>query len=73
MCGGGGSPPPPPAPVEAPKTSDAEVKAAEDRLTEAEKRRRGRESTVLTGGEGVAMENIQKKKLMGSAREKLGV
>tara|TARA_B110000444_G_scaffold15681_1_gene13542 strand:+ start:8513 stop:8731 length:219 start_codon:yes stop_codon:yes gene_type:complete len=70
MCGGGSRPaPPPPAPTP-PAAQD--TKKAVDDLTESEKRRKGTKSTVLTGGDGVEMENIKKKKLLGSASETLG-
>ena len=72
MCGGGRAPappPPPPAPTP-PKAED--VKKSVDDLTDAEKRRKGQKSTVLTSGEGVEMEKIKKKKLLGGASEKLG-
>lgn len=73
MCGGGGgSPPPPKAAPEAPKKTDAQVQAAEESMTASERARADRQSTILTSGEGVAMEKVQKKKLMGSAAEKLG-
>ncbi len=71
MCGGGRPAPPPPAPTP-PKVSDEEIKKSVDDLTESEKMRKGQKSTVLTGGEGVEMEKIQKKKLLGGASEKLG-
>ena len=72
MCGGGRAPaPPPPAPTP-PKASDEEIKKSVDDLTDAEKQRKGIKSTVLTSGEGVEMEKIQKKKLLGGASEKLG-
>jgi hypothetical protein len=72
MCGGGRAPaPPPPAPAP-PTVSDAEIKKSVDDLTESEKKRKGQKSTVLTSGEGVEMEKIKKKKLLGGASEKLG-
>jgi|TARA_S200000501_G_scaffold132147_1_gene124902 hypothetical protein len=72
MCGGGRAPaPPPPAPTP-PTVSDAEIKKSVDDLTDAEKQRKGQKSTVLTSGEGVEMEKIKKKKLLGGASEKLG-
>ena len=72
MCGGGRAPaPPPPAPTP-PKASDEEIKKSVDDLTDAAKQRKGIKSTVLTSGEGVEMEKIQKKKLLGGASEKLG-
>lgn len=72
MCGGGGRPaPPPPAPTP-PKADDADIKKSVDDLTQSEKMRKGMKSTVLTGGEGVEMEKIKKKKLLGGASEKLG-
>tara|TARA_R100001591_G_scaffold16777_2_gene23164 strand:- start:8253 stop:8477 length:225 start_codon:yes stop_codon:yes gene_type:complete len=72
MCGGGRAPaPPPPAPTP-PKASDEEIKKSVDDLTDAEKMKKGIKSTVLTSGEGVEMEKIQKKKLLGGASEKLG-
>ncbi len=72
MCGGGRAPaPPPPAPTP-PKVSDEEIKKSVDDLTDAEKQRKGIKSTVLTSGEGVEMEKIKKKKLLGGASEKLG-
>jgi hypothetical protein len=70
MCGGGSRPaPPPPAPTP-PAAQD--TKKAVDDLTQSEKMRKGTKSTVLTGGDGVEMENIKKKKLLGSASETLG-
>lgn len=70
MCGGGSRPaPPPPAPTP-PAAQD--TKKAVDDLTESEKMRKGTKSTILTGGDGVEMENIKKKKLLGSASETLG-
>jgi hypothetical protein len=72
MCGGGGRPaPPPPAPTP-PKVDDQDVKKSVEELTDAEKARKGQKSTILTGGEGVEMEKIKKKKLLGGASEKLG-
>ncbi len=71
MCGGGRPAPPPPAPTP-PKVSDEEIKKSVDDLTESEKMRKGQKSTILTSGEGVEMEKIQKKKLLGGASEKLG-
>tara|TARA_B100000003_G_C10712596_1_gene283650 strand:+ start:197 stop:421 length:225 start_codon:yes stop_codon:yes gene_type:complete len=72
MCGGGRAPaPPPPAPTP-PKASDEDIKKSVDDLTDAEKQRKGIKSTVLTSGEGVEMEKIKKKKLLGGASEKLG-
>ena len=72
MCGGGRSAPPPAPAPEAPKKSDAEVQAAEEALSASERRRQGRESTILTSGEGVSMEQVRRRKLMGTAAEKLG-
>ena len=70
MCGGGRAPAPPPAPPPVPKVED--VKQSVDDLTKSEKKRKGQKSTVLTSGEGVEMEKIKKKKLLGGASEKLG-
>ena len=71
MCGGGRPAPPPPAPTP-PKASDEDIKKSVDDLTDAEKMKKGIKSTVLTSGEGVEMEKIKKKKLLGGASEKLG-
>ena len=70
MCGGGSRPAPVAAAAPAPKKVD--TKKAVDDLTESEKRRKGTKSTILTGGDGVEMEQIKKKKLLGSASETLG-
>ena len=70
MCGGGSRPAPDAAAPAAPKKVD--TKKAVDDLTESEKRRKGTKSTILTGGDGVEMEQIKKKKLLGSASETLG-
>tara|TARA_Y100000385_G_scaffold284943_1_gene343906 strand:+ start:561 stop:782 length:222 start_codon:yes stop_codon:yes gene_type:complete len=71
MCGGGSRPAPPPQPAPAPPKA-VDTKKAVDDLTESEKMRKGTKSTVLTGGDGVEMENIKKKKLLGNASETLG-
>jgi|TARA_R110001592_G_scaffold13613_1_gene62254 hypothetical protein len=71
MCGGGGggyTPPPPPPP---PPTR-AEVQKPVADYSAIERKRKGRSSTIMTqgGAQGlVGMENIQKKKLMGSFSE----
>jgi len=49
-----------PAPTAAAATETAEKKLA------ATKDRKGYASTILTGGEGIAMEDIKKQKLLGS-------
>lgn len=72
MCGGGRSAPAPAPAPEAPKKSDAEVQKAEEQMSASERRRQGRESTILTDGEGVAMEQVRRRKLMGQSSEKLG-
>jgi hypothetical protein len=41
-------------------------------LTESEKKRKGKGSTVLTDTEAQKMEQIKKKKLLGGASEPLG-
>lgn len=51
---GGGAPgyqPPPPLPM--PKPEDPEIEAARTKQREAEKLRRGRRSSMITGGQGV--------------------
>ena len=72
MCGGGGgySPPPAPPPPPAPRKADV-VKPVAD-YAAIERKRRGRQSTLMTAGGAqglVGMENIQKKKLLGSYTE----
>jgi len=44
------APPPPPPP---PKRDDPSIAAARERQLEAEKKRKGRSSTILTSGTGV--------------------
>lgn len=80
MCGGfigktlglsgGSAPAPTPAP-EAPKTQDVKEAVQQQRAMEGEAK--GREGTMLTGAQGVAvgMEKLQKKKLLGAV-SKLG-
>ena len=78
MCGGfignllgmsGGSGPSAPAPApETPKVDDKAVRDTIDKQRAAEGGAQGRESTMLTGAQGVSigMEKLQKKKLLGT-------
>ena len=71
MCGGGGgyTPPPPPPP---PPPKKAEVQEPVADYAAIDRKRKGRSSTLMTAGGAqglVGMENIQKKKLMGSFSE----
>ena len=72
MCGGGGgySPPPPPPPPPPPKKAEVQKPVAD--YAAIERKARGRQSTLMTAGKAqglVGMENIQKKRLMGSYTE----
>jgi len=72
MCGGGGgyTPPPPPPPPPTPKAADVAPDVRD--YAALDRKRKGRSSTIMTqgGAQGlVGMENIQKKKLMGSFSE----
>ena len=73
MSGGGGSPAPAAKAQETPKVDDKAVQDAVDKQRSAEGGAQGRESTMLTGAQGVSigMEKLQKKKLLGTAT-KLG-
>lgn len=73
LSGGGGSAPAPTKTPEAPKVDDKAVQDAVDKQRAAEGGSQGRESTMLTGAQGVSigMEKLQKKKLLGTAT-KLG-
>ena len=63
--------PPPivmPEPAEVPNYEDEELKAAKEKeMLDAEKKRKGRRSTILTGtgGKEIEEENIDKKTLLG--------
>jgi hypothetical protein len=70
MFGGGGSapaPPPPPPPIPTPTRDDPEISQAD---RDARRRRQlaaGRQSTLLTGGEGVTEDaNTADKTLLGA-------
>lgn len=67
MNGGGGAPAPAAAP-DTPKVDDKAVRDAVDKQRAAEGGAQGRESTMLTGAQGVSigMEKLQKKKLLGT-------
>ena len=68
MNGGGGGPAAPTPAPETPKVDDKAVKDAIDKQRAAEGGAQGRESTMLTGAQGVSigMEKLQKKKLLGT-------
>jgi hypothetical protein len=46
------APPPPPPPPPVPTYDDPEIEAARKKLRQSERRRKGRGSTILTGGLG---------------------
>ena len=46
-------PPPPPPPV---KTTDPAIAASRKKLRESELRRKGRRSTIITGGQGITVD-----------------
>lgn len=75
MCFGGSKPPPPPPPApEVPKQDSTEVKVAQEKTRKIERSRAGRESTILAGaagGDTVSQENVRRRRLMGSASEKM--
>jgi len=73
MSGGGGGTPAPSKAPDTPKVDDKAVQDAVDKQRSAEGGSSGRESTMLTGAQGVSigMEKLQKKKLLGTA-SKLG-
>lgn len=73
MSGGGGGAPAPTKAPDTPKVDDKAVQDAVDKQRSAEGGSSGRESTMLTGAQGVSigMEKLQKKKLLGTA-SKLG-
>ncbi len=60
------SPPPPPPPPPPPQVSDPEVQAAKENERKRRIAAQGRSSTILTGGQGVADERTQGKKLLGA-------
>tara|TARA_Y100001973_G_C5178320_1_gene323395 strand:+ start:985 stop:1275 length:291 start_codon:yes stop_codon:yes gene_type:complete len=64
----------PPPKVVSPASTDAtkEATKAADDMTVAEKMKKGFKSTILTGGEGVSMEKILKRRLTGGSSEKKG-
>jgi hypothetical protein len=68
MNGGGGGAPAPAATPDTPKVDDKAVRDAVDKQRSAEGGAQGRESTMLTGAQGVSigMEKLQKKKLLGT-------
>jgi hypothetical protein len=74
MCGGGSKAPAPAPAPKAPKKTAADVQAADEAMTAAERSRADRQSTILGGAdqETMGMEKIKKKKLMGVDSEKLG-
>ena len=64
----GGSKQSAPAPTSPPTKTDAEVKEAASKERKRLLAKQGRESTILTGGQGVEDEaNIKKKKLLGGS------
>lgn len=73
MSGGGGGPAPAAKAPDTPKVDDKAVQDAVDKQRSAEGGAANRESTMLTGAQGVSigMEKLQKKKLLGTAT-KLG-
>jgi hypothetical protein len=73
MGGGGGGAPAPAKTPDTPKVDDKAVQDAVDKQRSAEGGAANRESTMLTGAQGVSigMEKLQKKKLLGTA-SKLG-
>jgi hypothetical protein len=60
------TPPTPPAPIAPPSKSDAEVKVAADKERKRLLAKKGRKSTIHTGGQGVlGAADVEKKKLLG--------
>lgn len=67
MCGGGGSPAPPPPPPPAPKVEDPAVQEAIEKERLLHRKRKGRQSTILTSVIGeLKSQESDKKTLLGS-------